>query len=367
MKKFLLLFLLSIFVNATELHYTKDQLKQKWLTRINSFIDQGKLPLIDMEASLTQKQMEEYFPQDLKTLDKYAIALTCFDGYQRPKDGSKGYRWSDYILDLVNKYPEYFVPTANGGTNPNWVKQKGGKSKHFIDQMEKEIKTGKYFNMGELEFRHYMSSSQCKNSRYDRDVIVPLTSENGHRLFQLASDTGVPFVIHLEPEDQQLKDLETMLQLYPKAKVICAHFGQIRHPKVQTKFTPTLIRHLLSTYPNLYYDLATGSPNRKYKCSGSYNNKTLSKDTILWKENFGYQTEHLKEEYQKILTDFSTRFVFATDYGGGRPPLDENTKIKTENFYNIIKDLPLTAQQNIAYKNAWFLLTGEHFPSKGKQ
>ena len=83
----------------------------------------------------------------MKTYDKLGIALSSYDGYQRSKDGSKGYRWSNYILDLTNTYPEYIIPTANGGTNKNWTQQK----ESFISQLEKEIQTGKYLNMGELE------------------------------------------------------------------------------------------------------------------------------------------------------------------------------------------------------------------------
>ncbi len=56
-----------------------------------------------------------------------------------------------------------------------------------------------------------------------------------------------------------------MLAAYPKAKVIVAHFTHIRHPEKQRRFTPDYVRHLLSTYPNLYYDLANGHSNRKCK------------------------------------------------------------------------------------------------------
>jgi len=49
--------------------------------------------------------------------------------------------------------------------------------------------------------------------------------------------------------------------------------------------------------------------------------------------------------------------VFATDYGGGRKPLDEHLTKKVNNFNNIIKNLPNEAKHNIAYKNAWYLIT----------
>ena len=65
--------------------------------------------------------------------------------------------------------------------------------------------------------------------------------------------------------------LETMLDAYPKAKVIWAHFGQLRKPALMTHFNATLVEQLLLDHPNLYFELSTGEPNRKYYCStGNY-------------------------------------------------------------------------------------------------
>lgn len=344
---------------AAELAFSRAQLTMKWRVRIQTLLDQGKLALIDMESSLQQQQVAEYIPEALKTFDDLGIAMMSADGYQDPKDGRKGYRWSRYVQGLVNDHPSHFIPTANGGTNPNWFKQKGGKATDYIDQMEAEIRTGRYFSMGELEFRHYMSSSQCKQGRVDRNVDIALDGENGHRVFALSADTGVAFVIHLEPEPQALAALEEMLGAYPGARVIVAHFGQVRHPEVQDGFTPDLVRRLLATYANLYYDLATGHPNRPYKCAGADNALVLRGDTVLWSGAPGHQSDVLQPAYQAILTDFSDRFVFATDYGGGRRPLPQFLKGKHENFMRIIRDLPKDAQHNIAYRNAWKLLTGK--------
>jgi len=293
-------------------------------------------------------------------MDELGIALFAADGYQAPKDGkTKGYRWGYYVRDLVNRHPDRFIPTANGGTNPNWTGQKGGKKKHYIDQLEKHVRAGVYVHMGELEFRHYMSSSQCNRARTDRDVDIALNSENGHRVFKLAAETGVPFVIHLEPEDAQLAQLHEMLTAYPKAKVMVAHFGQIRHPEAQQNFTPDTMRKLLSSYPNLYYDLATGRPNRKYKCTGTSHADVLEGDTVLWQGRDGAQSDVLRPEWRAILTEFSGRFVFATDYGGGRPALKSFLRDKVDNFNRIVRDLPTEAKHNMAYKNAWKLLTGK--------
>tara|TARA_B100000427_G_scaffold287864_2_gene262717 strand:+ start:686 stop:1780 length:1095 start_codon:yes stop_codon:yes gene_type:complete len=360
MKSIILFIIFISFTNtlfATELNFTSDELKKKWRKRILFLLDKKKLPKIDMEASITVSQIEKFFPEVLKTYDKLGIALSSFDGYQNPKDGSKGYRWSNYILDLSNKYPEYIIPTSNGGTSKNWTKAKKGKNS-FIDQLESEIQTGKYFNMGELEFTHYMSSKQCEKKSRHRHIHLSLDSSNSKRVFALSEKYNIPFVIHLEPEDHNIDELDKMLKIFPNAKVIWAHFGQLRQPELQKDFNPTIVKKILTNHPNLYFDLATGHPNRKYKCSGKNNNETLIGDTIIWEGKKGKQKNKIKKKWQEVLIEFSDRFVFATDYGGGRKPLDEYLTKKVNNFNDIIKDLPNDVKHNIAYKNAWYLLTG---------
>ncbi len=147
----------------------------------------------------------------------------------------------------------------------------------------------------------------------DREVNIRLDVANGHRLFKLSAETGIPFLIHNDPEDAALDSLEIMLKAYPKARVIQAHFSQIRSPSRQQRFTPQYVRHLLTTYPNLFYDISVGSPGRRYECKGR-----VVLDTYLWKN----KTENtLDPAYKAIFTDFSDCFVAGMDYGGGRPTL----------------------------------------------
>lgn len=336
---------------------SRAELEARWETRIRTLLAQGKLPKIDMETSLQEDHVADYVPGVFDTMDDVAIALTAADGYQREKDGSSGYRWSTYILDLVNRYPDRFAPTANGGTNPSWLQQKSGDGQ-FIDRMEEEIRSGAYAHMGEFDFRHYMSGHQCKGGRTDRDNTIAMDSPNGRRVFALSAETGVPFSAHLEPEDAALDGLEAMLAAYPKAKVIVAHFTQIRHPEIQKRFTPAYVRGLLDRHPNLHFDLAIGHPNRAYKCAGPNNDGVLKGDAAIWEGGAGTQTDTVKAEWRAILTDYSGRFVFATDYGGGRPPLPGYLRDKVANFERIVRDLPDAAKHDIAYRTAWKLLTG---------
>lgn len=340
-----------------EVGFSRQELEQKWRARIQSFLDKGVIPLVDLESSLKRRDGEDYLEDALALMDKLGVALIAFDGYQakKGKKKEKGYRWGYYIHELVNAYPDRFILATNGGTNKNWLKQKDS----FVSQTEDHVRSGQYPIMGEFDFRHYMSGSQCRKGRTDRDSDIPLDGENGRRIFKLSAETGVAFVIHHEPEEHALDALEKMLKAYPKANVIVAHFGQIRHPEKQTRFGPELVRRLFETYPNLYYDLSTGQPGRRYKC----NDKVL--DTVIWQPNGGSQESTLDPAYKAILVEFSNRFVAGTDYGGGRAPLPDFLRKKVRNLRLIMRDLPDGANHDIGYRNAWKLLTGRDWGQAG--
>ena len=333
------------------LKYSRAELEAKWRHRIQWFLDRGVVPLVDLESSLRQDDGEAYIEEALPVMDEIGLALIAFDGRRAPKrgGGKKGYRWGYYIHQVVNAHPDRFILATNGGTNRNWTRGK----ESFIAQVEAQVRAGAYPIMGEFEFRHYMSKRQCKQDRTDRDVDLPIDGANGHRLFRLSSESGVAFVIHHEPEDHALDGLERMLRTYPKATVIVAHFGQIRRPEKERRFGPDLVRRLLTTYPNLHYEISTGFPGRIYKCDGEV------LDTVIWQTGgLGGQTNELKPEYKAILTAFSDRFVAGTDYGGGRSPLPEFLRRKVANLRLILRGLPETARHDIGYRNAWRLLTG---------
>lgn len=338
-----------------------DPVLKKQKTRIQSFLDKRVLPFIDMESTLSQDKMNEDFPVVLTVMDNLGIAQIAFEGKQAPQQDPpvSGYRWSDHVNDLNQQYPGHFFMTANGGNSNNWAKQKDDQNSYIV-QLEKAIKSGVYRLMGELEFRHYMSSSQCKDGRTDRDVTIPIDSANAHRVFKLSHDIGVPFAIHHEPEDSLIPALETMLDTYPNAKVIWAHFGQLRKPALMNNFNPALVEQLLIDHPNLYFELSTGAPNRKYFCStGSYQAPGIL-DTVIWQEiSPGVQSDTLTADYRSVLARFSDRFVSGADYGGNRQPFEQHFTTRIENLKLIMRDLTDEAKHNIAYKNAWYLLTGK--------
>jgi len=348
----------SVLADSVSLKLSRAELENMWRTRIQSFLDRGVIPMIDLESSLREKQLRQVNKKTFKAMDNAGLALMAFDGYQVPRSSSKqkGYRWSYYLHELVNDHPDRFILATNGGTNNNWFREKDS----FIRQTGEQVSSGDYPIMGEFEFRHYMSGKQCKDGRTDRDIDIPIDGENGERLFQLSSDTGVAFVIHLEPEDEPVAALQRMLEKYPKARVVWAHFGQIRHPEKERSFTADNVRRWLTRYPNLYFDISTGQPGRTYKCNNNV------QDVVLWQSSAGGQIGKLKPEFKSIMTDFSDRFVVGLDYGGGRDALHRFIKEKVSVRRLMIAELPEAAQHNIAYRNAWKLLTGKEWQDKKK-
>lgn len=334
--------------------YSRAEMEAKWHARLAFFLAKGVIPLIDLESTISRKQVEDDLltPQTLAKMDEFGVALIAFEADQAPPGKgapARGYRWGYHMHEAVNAHPDRFIPTTNGGISENWRRQLPG----MIGQTEAQVRSGDYAIMGEFEFRHYVSQGECREGRFDREVNIPLDAPNGHRLFALSAETGVPFLIHNEPEDAALDALEKMLRAYPKARVIQAHFGQIRYPNRQKRFTPDYMRHLLTAYPNLFFDISVGAPGRIYECQGQ---KLL--DTAIWSTTKSSQSSTLDPAFKAIFVDFSDRFVSGMDYGGGRPRFARFWEERAKNLRLIMRDLPDKAKHDIAYRNAWKLLTG---------
>lgn len=348
-------FILSSVAHAEESvqpKYTRAEIEDKWQVRIQSFLDKGVIPLIDLLSFLPRENSAPVIQRTREVMDDTGVALISFAGYWAPKEsGGKGHRWDYLTQHVVNDDPDRFILTTNKGGNKNWWAQKSGRPRDYIEQLEQQVLGGEYPFIGQIEFRHYMSNAQCKAGKTHRDINIPLDGPSGHRIFKLSSTTGVPFSIHLEPEISALATLEVMLRTYPKAKVIVSHFGQVRHPERQHGFYPKHIEYLLVTYPHLYFDLSTGEPGSIYIC-----NQLL--DTVIWEDDGrGGQTDSLKPEYREILQKFSARFVAGFDYGPANRQSAGFLNRRIENIRLILRDLPDAAKHKIAYQNAWLLLT----------
>lgn len=335
-RPFIKLGLFGLFAINTKLspadesyQFNFSQSKQGYLNRIYSIKKAGTLPIIDVESS--------YDPTDfdpdsfVKAMDRAGIAQSCLS-LEPPRGGSL---WSDAGNKLAIKFPEYFIPTGNGGT-VSWSKS----PEQFLDENERNIVQQKIPLMGEFEFRHYLSPRQVRRGARDRDVSISIDGVVGHRLFAFSQKTGIPFQIHYEIEDDLLPPLEKMLAQYPNAKVIWCHFAQIRYSSRSSIYSPEYLGALLDKHKNLYVDTAFGGPRSIYPLSGEAH-------AHYWSN---------QDSWNKLIISKPYRFLAAIDLGGDRI---DSLREWTQNLRYFLGMLPEQIAEIVAYKAAWKLLFNE--------
>jgi hypothetical protein len=300
-----------------------------WRRRIKSILDRGRLPIIDMEATYIEgvtdvSRMIEY-------MNEFDIAQIAFAPANAPT--------SKPSLDLHRQYPEYFIPTTNSGEFPRWWRNPGA----FLAGVRDDLKSGDYAFMGEHEFRHYPSPEQVRANNTSRDINIDITGPAGQTLFGLSEEFGVAFQVHYEIEDQLLAPLETMLERYPKAKVIWCHLAMIRYPDRAQHYHPEYVASLIDRFPGLHFDLAVPDPSNVYRPSGAL-------DSTL------YSGPQLAGGWKALMEKYPDRFVSASDY---RPPVESSYPEQIGRQRKLILEaLSESTRQQVAYGNAWRLITG---------
>jgi hypothetical protein len=317
----------------------KDQQIKIFQERIRGLQRQGVLPIIDTEF---HHGGGVEIGALIKEMDENGVALIWLAPILK--------LGSEESLRLNASHPDRFVPTTVNGDSKKWHRGDQG----FLNNLAKDVRSGKYFAMGEFEARHYPSSTNT------RDVHTPVDSEGMQVVFQLSSETGIPFSLHHEAEDELLPELERMLAKYPKAKVIWDHVGRNRNYQTWKKFRHAeAVREFLSKYPNLYFDFLPSRPGSKYKYDGKGYGKEGYVEGIMYDYSSGNVS--LDAEWKKVIEEFPDRFVLGSDAntGGGLEKFEKYDRI-TYIYRNIIlKGLRKDVAEKIAYKNAWKLMTGK--------
>ena len=307
-------------------------LKRNWKQRIALMRAAGVLPLIDIESTMGDDVDLQTLARDM---DAHGVALIAFSGWAR------GRGWSDAARYAVGADPWRFIPTGDGGLPPEWRNN----PTEFARATRERIAQDGYPLMGEYEFRHYPSPDQIQRGNLTRDEDLPIDSREGHLVFQFAEESGVPFQIHQEIEDQYLPPLEKMLAQYPDAKVIWCHLAQMRYQARNTIYGPAYVRKLIERYPNLYFDLFVGPPQHVYPSSGEYPGK-------YWDRSTG----KLKPEWAKLIADHPWRFMTALDLN---PFIMQSFSRKVGMQRAVLDSLPEPVREIVAYKAAWKLLFAE--------
>lgn len=314
-------------VNKSRLLTEKNGQIKTFEERIRGMLKNGTLPIIDAEFHYGGKMD---FEKLIDNMDRNGVALTWL--------GPNEKQGSEESIRLNKLYPDRFVPTTVHGDGQQWH----GSDSGFLGKLDKDVRSGRYFAMGEFEARHYPSSTN------NRDVHMPVDSEAMQVVFQASGDTGIPFLIHHEAEDELLPELERMLVKYPGAKVIWAHAGRNRNPVTWGKFTkPDAVREFLNKYPNLYFDFLASKPGSKYQ--------TGYVEGIMY--DVTSSGVSLNPEWKKVIEEFPDRFVLGSDINTGR--FDEYDRVMGTYRNIILQGVRKDVAEKIAYKNAWKLMTGE--------
>lgn len=301
-----------------------------WKGRIDEILKRGGLPIIDVQATYVANQTN--VAKLIGHMNELDVAQIVFAPAAAPD--------STPSFDLHRAHPAHIVPATNSGEFPRWWTG----PETFVEGVARDLGSGRYYMMGEHEFRHYPSPEQAEAGLSQRDITVDIAGPGGQALFKLSQDTGVAFQIHCEIEDRLLPGLETMLARYPGAKVIWCHLAMIRYPDRSTIYGPDYVRGLIEKFPNLHFDLATPPGHNIYKPSGA-------RDGTL----FVPGSSSVKPEWKAVLERHTDRFLAASDY---RPPVEQNYSRAIGHQRNILGQLIPDAHQRIAFKNAWRLIAG---------
>lgn len=332
------LIVLFLLLPVSAISADKEQQLQNFKKQIESMLKKGILPIIDTEFHLGPKIEAE---EIVGKMDQHGVALT----------------WAAPILKLGSEeslrfnemYPGRFVPTTMSGESKKWHR---GHDK-FLEKLERHVRTGDYFVMGEFEARHYPSKTNS------RDVHTPVDSHRMQLVFQLSEEMGMPFVLHHEAEDELLPELERMLVKYPKAKVVWAHVGRVRNPDTWIKFSKADgVREFLIKYPNLYFNFLQSRPGSRYKFGEGY-----SKDGHIEGVMYDYSSGKVKlhTQWKKLIEDFPDRFVIGSDTNTGRGIAKYRKYDRVTYIFRdiILSGLKPDVAEKVAYKNAWKLMSGK--------
>lgn len=322
-----LLFVTGIFLSTSSQAFAGDHREQSAVLekKLAGMLKGGILPIIDIEHHYGGKveiaELKEH-------MDANGVAFTWLGTNEKLGSGES--------LRLSRHYPDYFGPTTVHGDGKLWH----GADSGFLKKLASDVRSGDYLAMGEFEARHYVSSTN------NRDIHTPVDSAGFQTVFALSSETGIPFLIHHEAEDDLLPELERMLVKYPGAIVVWCHIGRNRDPFTWKKFKSVdSVRGFLKKYPNLYFDLVASKPGSKFKPTGYT-------DAIMYK--LTAERANLDPEWKELFEEFPDRFLIGADINTGRFSNYDETMGTFRNV--VLKGLRRDVAEKIAFKNAWKLM-----------
>lgn len=279
-------------------------------------------------------------------------------------------------LEATSKYPGRFILFVDTPDQPEpstWLKQ----GQAFVTSAENQLKTGKYYGVGEANLRYYGGDNyppDAIDGLGTPDIYVPADTPVWLQLVDLSAKYHVPISFHFVPDSSVANAaFERMLNHNKNAILIWAHLGFNNMPFDRTKLNDYLLR-----YPNLYFDTAgiQGMQNPLPQPNSNWARISVQGSGQQQGQNGGDNLDggRLNEEWKQFFETWNSRILFATDAGGGKNSLERwlnyvNNTIEgatpdaVGHWRRLLSNLDSNAARNILSSNSRALFLKEQKPS----
>ncbi|SFL57364.1 Amidohydrolase [Paenibacillus sp. 1_12] len=226
----------------------------------------GDIPLFDAH----NHDASDYKYKGMKNIwEKTAVSrIVLFGDVSEPS----AVRTDDIAWEAYRDRPDVIIPFFSG---INLLEASG------VDTARSMLEKG-YFGIGEIAAASTNSPVLSKvawKTKNPMDGVLP-------QIYELCAEYKVPVLLHIDPPNGLvLEKFKEALKLYPNTTFIFAHANAFN--------SPSNIRELIMTYPNVYADFFAGFTA------------------------FNPESSNKLKDFVPVMKDFPDRFMLSTDSGFG--------------------------------------------------
>lgn len=220
---------------------------------------------------------------------------------------------------------------AEGTSQMNAAFKKGGKEalenadhpvfKKYIGFIRRPIEAGNVRSVAEI-FVNARSSAHEEWRRWK----IKANSSAMRALFDLASDNGIPMMVHAQLDDDTAEQLVQLAATRPDGKLVLGHCGK--------DSTATEVRAVFDKAANISCNLAYRSPPQETHSDA---------DRIVWNSN------GIKGAWQTLIEDFPDRFMVGIDDTHDWDQFDAVAKTIRD---DLLANLTAATAAKVAHENA---------------
>jgi hypothetical protein len=301
---------------------------------VSQFIDTEQMDIFDSHvhtpAAVSASQM-------ISEMDKAGVSVSLL--YSDASSTGKS----------ISQYPGRFIAFVDTPDSPQpstWLSQ----GQAFVTSAEEQLKTGKYYGIGEANLRYYSGPGVPVPPP---NIYVPADTPLWLQLVDLSARYHVPISFHFVPDDPVANAaFERMLNHNKDATFIWAHLGFNNMPLNSTALNDYLLR-----YPHLYFDTA--------------GIQGMQKPGSNWDHLM--PNGKLSAEWKQFFETWNARILVASDAGGGQNGLERWLNYESDtsdgappnsfgHWKSLVSYLDYNAARNIMSGNSRALFLKEQRP-----